>query len=320
MEAWASSSKYRDKVQFLCICVESKQVAQNFGNMFRFTNVINGFIPSDQHMPRGYGQLGCSGFILVDEEGNFLSKRTTAFLDVGDEAFRDLEDLLSSYMEEMEPSSASEDVKVLHPNYPYSKGNIVVLDGIKSQSHLNGKKVQILGFETRTGRFSVQFVDDKSRRIAVAPCSLAPDTDSVSKTGENITSDKVETAPRKRKSKEEEEKKADEISFTSIEAPASVGVDCMDDEHQSCSDAINQLLEGLPNASPELLRRVVMELEEHFKHEEVLMKKHWKQSQNASSFSAFSSHVNDHQRILNIGQNELNRVEEESKSSETIVT
>jgi len=319
MEAWASSSKYRDGVQFLCICVESKRVAQNFGSMFDFTYVINGYIPSNQHMPRGYGQLGCSGFIVVDDEGNFLSKRTTAFLDTGDEAFRDVEDLLSSYMGEQKSTTSSDDNNTLHPAYPYAIGNIVVLDGIKNQKGLNGKKVKILGFETHTGRFSVQMVDDESRRIAVLPCSLAPDPSS--KTGKHEGSSKVETKPRKRKpEEEEEEKKHDETIITSIKAPESVGVDCMDDEHESCSAAINYLLEALPKASTGLLQCVVMELEEHFEHEEVLMKKYWKQSQDTSSFSAYTSHVNDHRRIINIGLNELTRVEEESKSSETIVS
>mmetsp|Transcript_12507 Transcript_12507/g.13919 ORF Transcript_12507/g.13919 Transcript_12507/m.13919 type:complete len:151 (+) Transcript_12507:501-953(+) len=105
MESWAAS--FGDAVRFLCICVESKQVAQNFGEMFQFRNVINGIIPSNQYMPHGYGQLGCSGFIVVDTKGNFLSKKTTAFLDRGDGAFRDLENLLYSHMNNKKESSPS---------------------------------------------------------------------------------------------------------------------------------------------------------------------------------------------------------------------
>lgn len=45
-------------------------------------------------MPVGYGQLGCSGFIVVDTKGNFISRKTKAYLDYGEDAFDDVERLL----------------------------------------------------------------------------------------------------------------------------------------------------------------------------------------------------------------------------------
>lgn len=260
--------------------------------MFQFSNVINGHIPSNLYMPKGYGQLGCSGFIVVDNQGNFLTKKSSAFLKKGEGAFRDVEALLSSYIGKTKNvQSASES---LHPEYPYSIGNLAVLDGFKTQQNLNGREVKILGFEARTGRYSVQLVSDK-RHISVLPCSLAPV--SSQRTGES------------------EESKIEII--TSIETPDSVGIDSMDEEHESCSVAINHLLRVLPKATPVILRKVVDELESHFEHEELLMKKYSKQSQ-TSSFSALASHINDHRRILDIGREELNRVKlEQSKSMGT---
>ena len=62
--------------------------------MFNFQKVINGYIPSRGYMPRGYGQLGCSGFIVSDREGCFVSRKTAAYLDIGDAAFEYVESLL----------------------------------------------------------------------------------------------------------------------------------------------------------------------------------------------------------------------------------
>lgn len=41
-----------------------------------------------------FGQLGCSGFIISDENGCFVSRKTKAYLGIGDDAFRYVEKLL----------------------------------------------------------------------------------------------------------------------------------------------------------------------------------------------------------------------------------
>lgn len=92
MEHWAGI--FPD-VQFLCVCVESAGVAQMFDRMIGFRNVINCYIPSRQYLPRGYGQLGCSGFVVSDAKGNFISRKTKAFLDYGEGAFQHVESLLA---------------------------------------------------------------------------------------------------------------------------------------------------------------------------------------------------------------------------------
>lgn len=92
MEKWAK--KYSN-VLFLAVCVDSLGVAKQFGAMFGFEKVVNCHIPSQGYMPRGYRQLGCSGFIVADESGCFVSRRTIAYLDYDEDAFRFVEDLLS---------------------------------------------------------------------------------------------------------------------------------------------------------------------------------------------------------------------------------
>eukprot|EP00587_Corethron_hystrix_P012351 CAMPEP_0113309600 /NCGR_PEP_ID=MMETSP0010_2-20120614/7577_1 /TAXON_ID=216773 ORGANISM="Corethron hystrix, Strain 308" /NCGR_SAMPLE_ID=MMETSP0010_2 /ASSEMBLY_ACC=CAM_ASM_000155 /LENGTH=178 /DNA_ID=CAMNT_0000164881 /DNA_START=407 /DNA_END=943 /DNA_ORIENTATION=+ /assembly_acc=CAM_ASM_000155 len=54
-------------------------------------------------MPRGYGQLGCSGFIISDKDGCFVSRQTSAYLDYGEGAFRQVERILKDLV----PKSAS---------------------------------------------------------------------------------------------------------------------------------------------------------------------------------------------------------------------
>ena len=96
MESWAQ--RHGDVVRFLCVCVDALGVAKMFDRMFRFEHVLNAYIPSRDYFPEGYGQLGCSGFIVADENGNFISRKTKAYLDVGEEAFLDVERLLAKYI------------------------------------------------------------------------------------------------------------------------------------------------------------------------------------------------------------------------------
>jgi len=100
MTKWSSSIK---SVQFLCVCVESAQVAVAFHDMFGFgasnSDVINGFIPSRPYMPVGYGQLGCSGFIVSDKDGNFVTKKSAAYLQHGEAAFDHVESILGDLVD-----------------------------------------------------------------------------------------------------------------------------------------------------------------------------------------------------------------------------
>eukprot|EP01083_Nonionella_stella_P080017 219655_1 len=231
MEAWA---KKIPQVQFLCVCVESRQVAVAFHSMFRFTKVVNGYIPSRGYMPVGYGQLGCSGFIVSDKNGCFLSKKTRAYLQFGEAAFDYVESLLAPH---------------------------IVID-LTSDEEEEEKKEQ--------DREHNKIVDEKQK----------------------------------------------------VEMPASVGVTAMDDEHQECTDAFNQVIEQ-PTA--ENLKHLSEVLTCHFAHEEELMRQFSKKarkshssssnssnnssnSNSMSSFSALDSHIMDHKRILNILNEEVHRV------------
>merc|ERR1719354_1254054 len=110
------------------------------------------------------------------------------------------------------------------------------------------------------------------------------------------------------KTKQEEEKKTEQLIET-MEAPSSVGVKSMDDDHEQCAIAISQLLKTKSVQSLELVSK---ELEEHFRHEEALMKQfnfgNAQDESDAAAFSAYTSHVKDHKRILTIISREMSAV------------
>ena len=105
MEIWAEAYG-RDQVQFLCVCVESRQTAYMFQRMFQFEHAINAYIPGRPYMPVGYGQLGCSGFIVVDQNGCFVSRKTRAFLQYGEDAFRHVQELLATMLWPTNPGNS----------------------------------------------------------------------------------------------------------------------------------------------------------------------------------------------------------------------
>ncbi len=61
-------------------------------------------------MPVGYGQLGCSGFIVSDKDGCFVSRKTIAYLDYGEEAFRFVEKILDDLVPPMIEAPSSVDM------------------------------------------------------------------------------------------------------------------------------------------------------------------------------------------------------------------
>ncbi|KAL7522611.1 hypothetical protein ACHAWX_007305 [Stephanocyclus meneghinianus] len=134
MGKWAK--RYGSQVQFLMVCVESAGVAIRFGKMFDLSGVVNTIIPSRGYMPVGYGQLGCSGFIISDRNGCFVSRKTKAYLQYGTSAFLDVEEILKMKFAIFPRDHApTEEVKaqgewqdVLHPNWTLPSVGIPSMD------------------------------------------------------------------------------------------------------------------------------------------------------------------------------------------------
>jgi len=98
MDRWAKSAKY--DCNFICICVLGDRGAMSlsveFANELRLEHCINSFIDNKRDMPE-YGQLGCSGFIVLDADHNVLSKATSPFNDNPKRAFKHVETLLEPF-------------------------------------------------------------------------------------------------------------------------------------------------------------------------------------------------------------------------------
>lgn len=235
MEAWASRIP---QARFLCVCVESLEVAKLFDRMFGFVHAMNAYIPARTYFPVGYGQLGCSGFIISDSKGNFVSRRTKAFLQYGEAAFRDVEKILKPLIAQVPPAAP-----------------------------------------------------------AVTPKRAAEEEE-----------EKKEAAPSKKQKETTTTNEAAVVDKEQVDTrPPILGIASMDDEHESCAEALEALL-GDP--TKENLVTVLKELQKHFAHEEALMIQHKFGGDPVDSFSGLTSHVKDHKRILNLVQQELDEIQE----------
>ncbi len=188
-----------------------------FDRMVGFKYATNCYIPSRQYLPRGYGQLGCSGFVVADGRGNFISRKTRAFLEYGEGAFRHVESILA------------EELKVSH-----------------------GPKV--------------------SKEVSAGS---APSCISMEGRGEDIKA--------------------------SVSVP-SIGIASMDDEHDRCARALEDLLEKL---SIEALSTAIDEIQRHFRHEEDLLIRYKFGGSVSDPFSALHSHFQDHRTIVKLGTDQL---------------
>lgn len=94
MEKWAREADF--DVNFICICVNgdstSLPVAKDFATRYQMSAVFNGYISDQASLPK-FGQLGCQGLIVVDSQGNFITKRGVAFTRQGEKAWRKTEKL-----------------------------------------------------------------------------------------------------------------------------------------------------------------------------------------------------------------------------------
>lgn len=284
MEQWAANSLFAAGADFYCVCVDSLDVALNFHKLFRFTKAVNVWIPSRAEMP-DYGQLGCSGFIVVGADGKCVSRATAAMLRVGpDAAFADAEQVIRLALKKSTVPAAA--MPMSSPtDHAYAVGRIVRIDGLASAPELNGMEAVIIRFEATSGRFIVEIQTvQQQRRLAVQPCNLAP----------VITADTAAVPPSL-------------ISF--VPAPPLIGNAAIDSEHAECATALSALLAAGPNAPPSVLVTACKSLEDHFEHEEELaIAANFGGSTGSDvRFSAFGSHAVDHARILRIARDALAR-------------
>lgn len=267
MERWARGP-FGSHVSFVCVCVDAQEVALSFGKMFQLQAVVNCHIPSRDFFP-DFGQLGCSGFIIIDKAGRCVSRKTASFLQQGpDAAFADVERLLKP----LAGGGAAGPAPGAPPaDSPYAVGAVAVLEGLASSPALNGRRVVVRGFDTAKGRFVVALEGDGAP-LSVKPCNLAPPS----------------AAP-----------------TIAIDAPPATGCAVIDAEHGTCTAALNAALARPESA--EALAHALEELAAHFAHEEALLAAAgW--GGDGGPLSARGSHAADHARILATARAEVERL------------
>jgi hypothetical protein len=134
MDDWAR--EHGEYANFICVCVQGAdnggaQMAQAMGKQMKLRNCVNGFIEHDEHMP-SYGQLGCGGFIILDSEHRLVAKKTSAFMEVRELAFKHVETVITCIQE-------NEPIPAVCP------GNYCRLRNLKSRTDLNGQMCICLG-------------------------------------------------------------------------------------------------------------------------------------------------------------------------------
>jgi len=92
MEKWSVACP---EVSFLCLCCAGSGLAEEFGTVNKLANCHHGVITDGG--PR-WGQLGCNGFIVFDADLNVVNPCTSAYLEVKEQAFRNLEGVLASVL------------------------------------------------------------------------------------------------------------------------------------------------------------------------------------------------------------------------------
>ena len=90
-----------------------------------------------------YGQLGCSGFIISDQKGHFVSRKTKAYLDFGDDAYGDVEQILKNTLgisatshTRSHGSSNEGEEDVMSPNFVLPSVGIGIMDHEHTQCEL----------------------------------------------------------------------------------------------------------------------------------------------------------------------------------------
>ena len=87
--------KYGEKATFVCISCAGPELSINFGNELQLSHCVNSVALES---PR-WGQLGCNGLIVLNSRGEVVCPATSAFLQVRDRAFEEVEKLLSALLD-----------------------------------------------------------------------------------------------------------------------------------------------------------------------------------------------------------------------------
>ena len=152
MDEWAN--KYFGRASFICVGCDGPALAEAFASRLQLKKCTL------TYAPRGpsWGQLGCSGFIVLDGAGRVVCRKTSSFLDLNDLAFGHVEALVDAMLDGS-------------PLPKVCPGQMVQLVGL-SKAELNGQKgVCFKRVDPESGRCAVHIFSDR-RQLSVKPENL----------------------------------------------------------------------------------------------------------------------------------------------------
>jgi len=147
MDKWAT--KYQGRVNFICVGCQGPELASAMGQRMRLNNCVNCFIATQKDMPR-WGQLGCSGFIILGSgDQRIITPKTAAYLEVQEQAFRQVESILDS--------------ELTGKRCSVRPGDHVKVTGLEKAPDLNGEIGVVLAAadDEEMGRCVVQILSTK---------------------------------------------------------------------------------------------------------------------------------------------------------------
>lgn len=293
MDAWAL--RYAEQASFVCVCCAGPQLAAQFAKELKLKACTNVWVEEDD-MPL-WGQLGCNGFIILDAQHQVVRQSTSAYLEVRELAFRQVESLLAALISQQ-------------PLPRVTPGEKVIIRGLVAKPELNGKQGLCTSDADESGRYKV--VLPRGKNLSVKGDNLELVSGELAgvqeeRCGESC-SDKQQcsqvqsdgcTEERCRTSKRPLEELANDDS---LKVP-SVQNDALDAEHARCTAALQRLARERTVAAA---LNVFEEYKAHFEHEEQLLDRYLycdgDKQDGGSGFSADrgarKSHFADHKALL----------------------
>jgi hypothetical protein len=155
MDRW--QRQFQGRCSFVCICCDGPDLAETYAKRLKLTSCYNTVAASQPE----WGQLGCSGFIIVDAAGNVTCKSTSSFMEVRQRAFEHVETLVNAML------ATSPSASFISP------GATMELCGLTARPELNGVRVVCVKSASEAshgGRCEVRTLD--GRTMSVKPANL----------------------------------------------------------------------------------------------------------------------------------------------------
>lgn len=283
-------------------------LAREMGKQMKLSHCVNGYVESQEDLPN-YGQLGCSGFIILDADHRAVSTSTSAFMEVRQLAFKHVETLLDAVrLDQAVPAVCpGEFCHLLYPPRGQERlkgepgvcvaatadedGEMVLTLAMVGQRS-RGKTVEVpLPAVTKIGEEEEASGGDNSGGgCDTGSCGTKGSCNTGScGTGDCNKAECAQGGCDDSAASLDDEFVASSLDLVSVEVPS------MDAEHEECAAAFRELVRDRSDAA---LQRARDCLSEHFDHEEALFDQYGFGEHVNANLSAKKTHIEDHKRIL----------------------